>query len=293
MLFLAWALGTLLHASAAFAMTFTPTVDDISVAPGAQASTDFTVTNTADTAKKYLVSLYSVTLRSTLESPEFAPLPENVASWVSVDTYDFSLASQASRVLTLRLAPPADFPAQSETIGLVVREVSGDNGVTIASAVTGLAFVTVGDPEADARVMSMTVAPKISDRLHIVVTAQIENAGDRVVQPYGTIQIRNILGRIIEEVPVNPSLYRVPARDQRAYSVSMGNTTHGGFFYELWREIVEHRFGVFTAQLVAASYPGADSTLSATTRFVVLPWRTMVVLLVVGAGTVRIARKRR
>ena len=51
MLFLAWALGILLHATNASAVTFAPTVTDVAVMPGEQESVDFTVANTSDTTK--------------------------------------------------------------------------------------------------------------------------------------------------------------------------------------------------------------------------------------------------
>ncbi len=293
MLFLAWALGILLHATNASAVTFAPTVTDVAVMPGEQASADFTVANTSDTTKEYIVSLYDVTLNSSLESPAFAPLPQETSSWLAVDTYGFTLASGATRVLLLTASPSAEVADQSTVVGLVVRELSGDNGIAVASGVTSLVFITVGNPETDAVVDGFSVTPRVMSTLNVTVATTIVNGGDRVVQPYGTVQIRNTFGMLVDEVDVNPSLYRVPTNDQRVYTVRIGDDESGGFFNELWREIVQHRVGVFTARLVATPYPGAESALSATTRFVVFPWRSAVVLLVLGGACAVAWRKRR
>lgn len=293
MLFLAWVLGIFLHAASASAVAFTPTVTDVAVMPGEQASADFTIVNTSDATKEYVVSLYDVTLHSSLESPQFAPLPEETSSWLSVDTYGFTLAPSATRVLLLTATPLQTLTPQSATVGLVVRELSGDNGIAVASGVTSLVFITVGNPETDAVVDVFSVTPRVTSTLNVTVAITVVNGGDRVVQPYGTVQLRTMFGTLVDEVDVNPSLYRVPTNDQRVYTVRSGDDEHGGFFDELWREIVQHRVGVFTARLVAAPYPGADTTLSATTRFVVFPWRSAVVLLVLCGGVTVAWRKRR
>lgn len=293
MLFLAWALGILLHATNASAVTFAPTVTDVAVMPGEQASADFTVANTSDTTKEYIVSLYDVTLNSSLESPAFAPLPQETSSWLAVDTYGFTLAAGATRVLLLTASPLADVDDQSTVVGLVVRELSGDNGIAVASGVTSLVFITVGNPETDAVVDGFSVTPRVMSTLNVTVATTIVNGGDRVVQPYGTVQIRNTFGMLVDEVDVNPSLYRVPTNDQRVYTIRIGDEVSGGFFDELWREVVQHRVGVFTARLVATPYPGAESALSATTRFVVFPWRSAIVLLAFCSACIVAWRKRR
>ena len=293
MVFFAWVLGVLLRASTALAVTFAPTVVDISVLPGEQASTDFVVENSSDVEKDYLVSLYDVTLNSSLESPEFAPLPQSVSSWVSVDTYAFTLDSGASRVLTLTVAPPATTNDDSVVVGLVIREHAGDNGIAVTSGVTSLVFITVGNPETNAEIVTFAAVPRITDGLHTTFSATVRNGGDRVVQPYGTLQITNTFGGVVEEIDINPSLYRVPTNDEREFTVQSGEEERAGFLHELWREVAQHRVGVFTARLVAAPYPGADATLYATTRFVVLPWRFAVVLLVLGSALTVMWRRNR
>lgn len=293
MIFCVWVLGLLFRASTVLAVSFTPLVTDIAVMPGETAQADFTVENTSNETKEYIVSLYDVTLNSSLESPEFAPLPQRMTSWLSVDTYGFTLEPNATRVLVMTATPPATLSTDAAVVGLVVRELAGDNGIAVASGVTSLVFITVGDPQTDARVTNFAVAPRVTDRLSIGVAATFANGANRAIQPYGTVRVLNTFGGVVDEVNVNPSLYRVPENDQRVFTVAIGDREdRAGFFHELWREIVEHRVGVFTAQLVAAPYPGADATLSATTRFVVIPWRSGALLLF-GGSTLFVAWKKR
>lgn len=293
MLFCAWLLGLLLRASTALAVTFTPLVTDIAVMPGSEARADFTVENTSDAPKDYIVSLYDVTLHSSLESPQFAPLPQDVAAWVSVDAYSFTLAPGAARVVVMTTAPPKAMDVDSVVVGLVVRELAGDNGIVVTPGVTSLVFVTVGEPHTDARVTNFSVTPRIAGRMDMTATVTVANSADRVVQPYGTVRVTNTFGGLAEEVSINPSLYRVPGNDQRVFTAAIGGEDGTGFFNELWREVVEHRIGVFTARLVAAPYPGADATLSATTRFVVFPWRFSTLVLLGGALFVGARKMRR
>lgn len=292
MLFIAWILALILRTGTALAMTFTPTVTDLSVVQGESFEADFTVQNSSDASREYLVSLYDVVLSQSLESPTFAPLPQEKSEWLSLDAYGFSLASGESRVLLLRAAPPSTASDDSFVVGLVVREIAEDNANAVSSGVTSLIFVTVGDPTTDATVTRWDVSPAMTSRLSIDVTAEIKNSGSRVVQPYGMLRVVNTFGGVVKEVNINPTLNRIPEGDTRTFTAAIRPETSGGFFYELWREVVEHRVGIFTARLVAAPYPGADATLAATARFVVFPWRTAFVLLGLW-GAVRIARRNR
>lgn len=282
----------LLRASTALAVTFAPTVTDLSLVPGETGQADFTIENSASVSKKYIVSMYDVTLSQSLESPVFSPLSEERSAWLSLDTYGFTLAPGASRMVLLEAAPPLDVTADSFVIGLVVRELAEDNVFAVTSGVTSLVFVTVGSPETRAVVTSFDMSPRISARYALDVTTTIVNNGARVLQPYGTVVVTNTFGRQVAEVNINPALGRIPPGDVRTFATSVGEAARRGFLYELWREVVEHRVGIFTAKLVAAPYPGAAATLTASSRVFVFPWRLALVLGVTGSAII-LARRRR
>lgn len=268
----------LLMPHAASAMTFAPMVSDFSVMPGEGLASTFTLTNTDEVAHDYAASLYAVTLDAETGEPSFGPLHQDVAAWMALDAYNFSVAAGGEKDIALTVAPPEGTSADSLVVGLVVRELEDGEGVTITAGVSSLVFMTVGSPEWSGGVRSMDATPGLTSGLPVDVTVTIVNDGERVLQPYGTVTIRNTFGGEVATYDINPALRRIPAGHERAYTVSWGDAEgERNVFQKLWREIVDFRVGVFTAELLAAPYPGGEAAFTETTRVVVFPWRVFLV----------------
>ncbi len=292
MLFCAWILAWFLHVNEAQAMVFTPTTTDIAVEVGTVATQDFSVQNDTLQSLTYIATLYDVTLSPDGSSPQFSAISSEHAAILSLNTSKFTLAPNAARVVLLTVSAPMQSQPDSFAVGLVVREVAGDNAVTVATGVSSLVFVTIGDPAVAATLNMFSAAPVFTSHLATEFVVTIENGGERTLQPYGFIDVKNTWGKSIAQIDMNPALHRVPSRHRRLFTSLLGDVTQQNFFHELWREITEHRFGIFTATLVAAPYPGVAPTLSGTTRMVVVPWRSMSFCLLIIAGIVAMRKRR-
>lgn len=276
----------------ALAMNFSPSAADLVLMPGEQTTLAFSVENTSEIAHTYSVSVYGVSFDSETGEPMFGPLSQTHADWLRFDAYDFILEPTASRSLTLAITIPETAPADTLTFAPVVRESTDTRALTLATGVSSLLFVTVGNPETQAEISNFFVQPGVTAHLPVVVTAMIANNGQRVVQPYGIVRITDIFGNVVDSLDFNAAFRRVPSQVAREFSVQWGETrANDGVFQELWRELTAG-VGLFTAELVAAPYPGAQPTLQATTRFVVFPWRIALMACVIGTVGWGVATRR-
>lgn len=279
--------------ASASAMNFTPSAADISLQAGERDSLEFQIENTSDITHTYGVSIYAVEFDETTGEPAFRAVEQQYQSWLLFDDYEFSLGSQASQMLTLTIAIPEFADADAVTFAPVVRESSDADTLFLSSGVSSLVFVTVGTPETSARVTAFAARPGIASQLPIELIAEIANDGERTVQPYGIVQVKNIFGSVVETIPFNSGFRRVPSGLSREFATTWG-TDEGDrtILQEIWRELTAG-FGLFTAELVAAPYPGAEATLQATTRLLVFPWRLALLVCALGVPVLYFVRNRR
>lgn len=276
------------------AIGFLPTSTDILVMPGEEGIATFEVVNTDVVPREFAASLYGVQFNALTDEPEFRSLSSAISGWASLSAYDFSLQSGEAKTLTLMVSPPVDTSADSFVVSVVARELAKDtNGTSVTSGVSSLVFVTVGQPEVSANIQNFSVSSKISSGIPLTFAGTIVNTGERVVQPFGVVTIYNTFGGKAGEYDLNPKMRRIPAGLAKTYSVSWGEAVTGGIMTELWRELVDFKIGVFTAELSAAPYPGGEVTLMDKVRVVVVPWRVLAICGVLFAVGFFVRRRRR
>lgn len=281
--------------NAALALSFTPIATDISLMSGESLSKIFTLTNDSTTPKNYQTTLKIVNFDSVTNEPVFSVWPNSLSSSVTADTQAFSLDAGEQKTITLAINPPANTTASSLVLGLIVTEVASSSAVQVTPGVSSLVFLTIGEPSVSAVLSSFKSSSFIASSLPLDFTSHIINSGDRTLQPFGTVTVYNAFSQRVATYDLNPTLRRIPTSQSRAYTVTWGAARYSGnFFQELWREITNPEVGFFTAELLAAPYPGADATLSQSTHFVMLPWRVLVIILGLGVTiTVSVRHKKR
>lgn len=169
--------------------------------------------------------------------------------------------------------PPEDTPGQvkvRQKIGtLVILRVEGD--VQEGAAVEKFAVDTIGALR----------------RLPVAFMTKVQNTGNVHVRPSGTIQIKNMFGKVVATLTINESEGAVlPSSARRFDAMWRAHTdddeTRGSFTAELGKEWRNFAVGKYTATFVG-TYGSTQQTLSATTTFSVWPWE---LLLVFGGGLI-------
>ncbi len=276
------------------AMSFTPTATDLSLMPGESLTKIFTLTNDSTDTKNYQTTLNLVHFDPITSEPIFDAWPTSLNSSVTIDTQAFTLDANQQKTVTLAVAPPTNTTASSLVIGVIIREVAAAAAVQVTPGVSSLIFVTIGQPSVLPVLSSFSASSFITSSLPLDFTSNIINNGDRTLQPFGTVTVYNVFSKRVATFDMNPTLRRIPSAQNRAFTATWGATrVTGNFFQELWREVTNLKVGFFTAELLAAPYPGADATLNQATHVIVLPWRALAVIIGLGAIiTVSVRRHR-
>lgn len=266
----------------AAALEFSPAATDIAAYPGLDGVATFTIVNDSPSEADYVASIYGVDFDEEGD-PIFGPLDSAYTGWFTLDSYNFSLESDASRELRLVATIPESAADDALVVALVVRELAQNTGVTISTGFSGLVFVTIGSPIAAADMTEFTARSRFAGGLPIDFSATFHNDGERTLQPQGLLVIRNMLSLVSDEISFNDVGNRVPAGQSRTFVATWSDTADAASLLgRLWSKVTDFRIGVFTAELTVTPYPGGPAMYD-TTRVVVFPWQAGIILLGCGA----------
>ncbi|HUC96130.1 MAG TPA: hypothetical protein VMR16_00495 [Candidatus Saccharimonadales bacterium] len=213
------------------------------------------------------------------------PGPYSIINWVSPPA-ELTLNSKQIKSLPLTINVPAN-ASPGGYYGVIrftatAPELSG-TGVALTPSLGALVFIRVnGNAKESLSVASFTaINPDdtksgwLFEKTPIQFDVRIQNTGNVFEQPAGVISITDMFGKKIADVNVNqPPGYVLP-HSIRKYS----QVLNGGQLGNKWL------FGKYTAKL-ELTYGAKNQTLTQTMTFWVIPWRLILVVVVVLIGVI-------
>ena len=294
----------------AVAASVSPAVTDVSLGEGEGSEIEFVIFHDKPRPVEFALDFLSVDLGMSVEEMTFSELNSHVSSWLVLNDPYVVVEPGEIKTIKVGIQIPANEKSQVQTLGLRVIELQdGPDAINVQSGLVSLIFLTVGDDFTDRiSLLDFSTSKKISSTLPVSFHATVRNEGQRILQPRGSVTIRNMFGGIVSSYAVNESERRIPNNQQRTFGVDWGekpgatasqdisntSTTNGGFIKELTRETEQFVIGFFKAELVLEPYSGGEN-ITATTSVFIFPWRFILVVTVVFAlfyGLVRILRKK-
>ena len=200
---------------------------------------------------------------------------------------------QNDEIITLSVNPSDSIAPGLYTFALSITEkASGQKGVSTNSGVLSLIFITIGSPDAKAELLDFSVDEERFDQLPVNFAITVRNAGERIVQPTGSIQIYNVFGTIVRQLPVNVDGKRILAGDDRTLMVQWGSGEGPqSYVQKLYVQVSQFAFGPFSAELTITPWEGADPLTQQISLFA-FPWQLFLVLCLVITAIVVLARLR-
>lgn len=195
----------------------------------------------------------------------------SLAKWISVSTEAITLTPNQSTAINFNITVPADAEPGGHYAGILFStqppDPTGSNQIGLASKVGSLILVRVaGDAKESAVIKSFTSDRESYDTANVNFTTTITNSGGVHLQPKGVITVKNIFGGQVAAVNVNQlSANVLPGSDR--------------IFESVWKD-PGFKFGYYTATVVL-SYGNPAQTISAQTSFWIIPWMTLLVILIV------------
>ena len=284
-----------------FALTFTPERIETEVYPGVPQTEKLTLLNETGTTISVVLQPVELDLTgaeygrasfflNTVDTPS--------VSWISVEPRQFVLESAATQNVRVTLSAPATSSGSLVAgIAATFRPVRSDEeGSIVLNGVTGpfvFARVLSRESEIAGTITALHLAKgsRVISYLPVPVEVSFANTGSVHLEPSGTIDVRDIFGRLADTLVINPDQSIVlpgTTRQLNARWSGVVSTTKEPSS-ALWAELKHIRLGpyTFTAEM---SY-GDDSVSTAQRMLIVFPWRSFVILLSVLVGIV-VAKRR-
>ncbi len=250
-------------------LNVSPTVIELDANKGEQLQGSFKIVNGSDIA-----------LDLTATPKNFTPAGEDggvsiteddttysLARWVTITPQTTNVAARGSQIFEYTINVPADAEPGGHFGSLIVatEPVQIDQtGPAVTQEVGPLVLVRIaGDTFQEASIVEFATEKNIQEKGPITFSTRVENTGNVHFKPRGTIEIKNMFGSVVtnidlEEKNVLPGSIRKLVNDWSPTGLTAGR---------------------YTAQLTLV-YGVDDTIVTASTSFIVFPYKTIIPLTI-------------
>jgi hypothetical protein len=228
------------------------------------------IANDADVLKIYKLELSAVAFGASADELLFSDLTTERAAWIVLDRAEIVIDPKSEQSISVTISPDQTADGEILTFAVIATEqVVEQPGINVASGLASVFFVKVGETgAAQLHIDSFETVPGNVRKPPVRLAALITNLNSGLAEPQVGVVIRNIWGKEVAVVSLNPTGRRVPGYTNRVFSAE-------------W-EAEGLRFGPYTAELYV--FPDSSSTtLTAATTVVLFPWRMLGISLVIVA----------
>jgi len=286
------AVGAFAVAHRALATTVSPVLIEHTLAPGESAEGKMWVINSSQTSQTYhsviqkFVPVGELGQQKFLDENDVSGLP----SWINIAKPQITINPRDKAEIDYTVTIPADaapggYYAAVFFADAPPAEDNNTSGSGITSKTGILFLVTVkGDIIESAELESFNIQSNFMNHLPAYYSIRVSNMGNAHIRPQGTIDIRNVLGGVVAQIPANPSESSVLPNSTRRLDAwwykSTNITGATGFINRLRDEWRNFAFGRYTATL-NVNYGSKHQMLPAeVVTFWVFPWHLFLVLIV-------------
>lgn len=256
------------------AMTAIPPRVELSVNPGQYVQQVVQFKNDGDTTIYITAVTKDFIVQDTTGKPEFVTAQVSgrwsAASWMNISPSSFTVQPGAIADLVLSVNVPKDALPGGHYAGVLYQTagqaiklgVGTGAGSAVQQVVGSLVYLNVAGPITERAEVRTFAAPNFLEFGPVNFTTEIANMSDIHLSPQGTVTIRNMFGKNVATLQLNP--------DKR--NVFPGTSF---VFKNTWD--TKYLLGRYRADLVTTY--GSGGTLTATIYFLVFPVRIALAIL--------------
>lgn len=202
-----------------------------------------------------------------LEEPDGDSSTFSLASWTEIYPTELTLQPSEQQIVTFVINVPTNGEPGGH-YGSIVALISGaqgeGTGTSISSKRGALLLLKVSGKITEELMIKEFSTKGFQETGPVDLTVRFENSGNVHVRPAGFVAITDLFGNKVAEL-------EIPQNNVIPGSVRQANVT--------WEE--ERPIGYYTATLAANYGATSKQTISATTTFIVFPWKIGLVVLVI------------
>jgi len=266
------------------ALTISPAKIIISADPGEKVETTMRVRNDLERTVTHISSVERYTVRGG-EEPIFYPEAFGLPTWIEVPS-ELTLGPGESVDVPVKIRIPEDAPPGGHYAAIfwATAPPKGEGAVGIVTKVGALVLLEVsGEVIESGEVVDFRAPKKLFTHRPVSFSFALKNTGNVHLMPSGEVIIKNIFGRTLAILKVNPGEYYALPETTRTFTTQNWEPEGGlpkiegkGFLAELKREKAGFALGYFKADL-NLEYGKERKTGQASFGFWVLPWRILLI----------------
>ena len=270
------------------ALTISPAKIILSADPGETFEAVMRVRNDLERTVTHISSVERYTVRGG-EEPIFYPEGFGLPTWIEVPA-ELTLGPGESVEVPVKIRVPEDASPGGHyaVIFWATAPPKGEGAVGIVTKVGALVLLEVsGEVIESAEISDFKAQKKFFTHLPIGFSFTLKNTGNVHLMPLGEVIIKNIFGKTLAILKVNPGQYHALPDTTRTFTTANWEPEGGmpkiegkGFFAELKREKAGFAFGYYKADL-NIEYGKERKTAQASFGFWVLPWRILLIAILI------------
>lgn len=266
-------------------LTLSPPLKEITLNPGETSTQTLTLTNPTSKLVELYPKIMDFGAKDETGQPTFTQVGEtsskfSLSSWISLSTSKIALTTNQVVKYNYEIKVPLNAePGGHYGSVLFATEPpkpAGDvSKVVLGSMVGSLVLVRVpGDIVENGTIVDLSTDKAIYLNNKVIFDTRISNTGNTHFKPAGNILIRNIFGRVVDDIKVNNEGGNVLPETIRRFDSLWGSKSI--------------RFGLYRAE-IKLTYGESSKTLDAKTSFWILPiWILALLLILIVAMVVSI-----
>jgi hypothetical protein len=277
------------------AINLVPPILDYASQPGQTLTGRVKIVNDTAAAETYTVSTANFRAGGETGEPlfDFTSAPTDLATWIKTSVTKLELAPQQMAMVNLSITIPNNAEPGGHYAGVFFSTAPTTQGnVNIQQKTGALVILRVeGAVKEAAQVEKLDTVSghHLLNRLPIEFRLRVRNTGNVHVTPRGTLTVRNVWGREVAKMDINPKDGAVLPNSVRRFDVawiknSVATPTGGNwltnFFPEIGQEWRNFAGGPYTVTL-AAEYGSGHQPLTAVLHLWAWPWHLTILGLII------------
>lgn len=272
------------------ALTVSPAKFFLSADPGETINTKIYIRNDLERTETYYPQFEAYTTKGG-ETPVFFKQNYGLPTWIKTNPSQVTLGPQESSEVPVIIKVPEDAEPGGHYAVIFWSSAPPDEkgGVSIVTRVGALVLLEVsGDMVDSAEIVEFKAPTKFFTHLPVTFTYNLKNDGNTYVLPDGKVVIKNIFGKTAATLEANPTASHVLPDKTRTIVTANWEPEGGmpkiegeGFFPDIKRELKGFAFGYYRANLALEYGKQEIKTLQANFGFWVLPWRVLMLSILV------------
>jgi len=256
---------TALYAEQVSSVKIQPSILEEKADPGKDYTSILRITNTGDSDQNYQLVVEDIDSIDADGRPNFSKNLEKtgfeMSSWVRLEKTSVTITPGETASIPYVISVPKD-ASPGGHFGAVFVTTDGKKPDSIGAAVgyrvgSLLSFQVSGDVVEKSEIREFTSDKTIYGDTNVVFKIRVKNTGNSLSRPHGMIEIIDMFGKSVTQVPLNENLSAVFPRSERTFNVT-------------WKDDKMH-LGKYTA--VASMTYGSDvqRTIFSETDFWIAP----------------------